>query len=57
MYIHLQLINRESFLPLVKCAFVTCCNLIITSCQGSVFVFMDAHSVASACLFMPVGKG
>lgn len=36
MYIHLQLINHESFLLLVKCAFVTCCNLIITSHQGCV---------------------
>lgn len=41
----------------VKCAFVTCvCKQTVTSCQGSVFVFMDAHSVTSACLFMHVGE-
>lgn len=57
MHIHLQLISRESSLLLVKCSFVVCvCNLIVTSCQGSVFVFMDMHSVTSAYLFMHVGK-
>ncbi len=58
MRFHSQLISCESFLLLlVKCAFVMCvCKLIISSCQGWVLIFMDAHSVTSPCLFMHVGK-
>lgn len=48
----------KSFLLLVKCIFIMCvCKLIVKSCQGcKVFIFMEAHSVTSPCLFMHVGK-
>lgn len=47
----------KSFLMLVKRACVAwACEQIVYSCPGSVFVFMDPHSVTSVRLFMHVGK-